>query len=55
MISIKHWLKSRQHQESDEARRAMALVRGMLDAEMNGLKLAMQLATAKREANDATS
>ncbi len=54
MIPFPHWLKSRQQQESDEARRALASVRGMLDAEMASLKEAIQLATAKREANDAT-
>lgn len=54
MFPIPEWLKTRRHQESEQAKRSLDAVRGMLDAEMASLKSAMEKATVKREADHAT-
>lgn len=53
MISLPQWFKSRLHLESDEKKRSLEAVRGLLDAEMTGLRIAMRKATEQKGADHA--
>ncbi len=53
MFQIPEWMKTRRYQESEDARRSLEAVRGMLDAEMVNLRKVMRKATERREADHA--